>query len=108
MATSSFRALVVSAHPDDIEFGLAGTVAKWTDAGADVTYCISTDGSTGTQDRALMGEPLARIRKEETEEAARIVGVEQIEWLGLRDGYVEYTMDLRRELARVLRRHKPH
>jgi LmbE family N-acetylglucosaminyl deacetylase len=57
-AKPPFRALVMSAHPDDIEFGCAGTVARWTDAGAHVTYCIVTDGSTGTQDRALMGEPL--------------------------------------------------
>lgn len=103
-----FRALVVSAHSDDIEFGCAGTVATWTDQGAEVTYCIVTDGSTGTQDRSLMGEPLAKIRKEETERAAEIVGVKTIEWLDHRDGYVEYTLDLRRDVARVFRKHRPH
>ncbi|HYN36307.1 MAG TPA: PIG-L family deacetylase, partial [Actinomycetota bacterium] len=103
-----FRALVVSAHSDDIEFGCAGTVATWTDQGAEVTYCIVTDGSTGTQDRSLMGESLAKIRKEETERAAEIVGVKTIEWLDHRDGYVEYTLDLRRDIARIFRKHRPH
>jgi LmbE family N-acetylglucosaminyl deacetylase len=103
-----WRALVVSAHPDDIEFGCAGTVAEWTDAGAEVTYCIVTDGSTGTQDRSLMGEKLANIRREESERAAKIVGVDHIEWLGYRDGYVEYSLDLRRDIARVFRKFKPH
>ncbi|MFN2490986.1 MAG: PIG-L deacetylase family protein [Actinomycetota bacterium] len=102
------RALVVSAHPDDIEFGCAGTVAKWTAEGAHVTYCIVSDGSTGTQDRALMGPPLARIRREESRRAAAVVGVEDIVWLDYRDGYIEYTLDLRRDLARVFRRLKPH
>jgi len=102
------RALVVSAHPDDIEFGCAGTVARWTDEGAEVTYCIVTDGSTGTQDRAVMGEPLAQIRHEESRRAAEVVGVGDIAWLGYRDGYVEYTLDLRRDLARVFRSRRPH
>jgi LmbE family N-acetylglucosaminyl deacetylase len=104
----TWRALVVSAHPDDIEFGCAGTVATWTDAGAEVTYCIVTDGSTGTQDRSLMGEPLAAIRRAETEAAAEIVGVTDIVWLGYRDGYVEYTLDLRKDIARVFRERRPH
>ena len=104
----TWRALVVSAHPDDIEFGCAGTVATWTDAGAEVTYCIVTDGSTGTQDRSLMGERLAEIRRAETEAAAKVVGVTDIVWLGYRDGYVEYTLDLRKDIARVFRRCRPH
>ena len=103
-----WRALVVSAHPDDIEFGCAGTVALWTDAGAEVTYCIVTDGSTGTQDRSLIGEPLAAIRRVESEAAAKVVGVNAVEWLGYRDGYVEYSLDLRRDIARMFRKHRPH
>lgn len=103
-----WRALVVAAHPDDIEFGCAGTVATWTDAGADVTYCIVTDGSTGTQDRAVIGEKLAATRRSESERAAKVVGVDRIEWLGYRDGYVEYSLDLRRDIARVFRALKPH
>jgi LmbE family N-acetylglucosaminyl deacetylase len=83
-------------------------VAKWTDAGAGVTYCIVTDGSTGTQDLDLMGEGLAEIRRDETTRAAAVVGVEEIVWLGYRDGYVTYTLDLRRDLAKVFRRTRPH
>ena len=103
----TFRVLVVTAHPDDFEFGAAGTVASWVDAGASVTLCIGTDGSTGTQDRSLMGPGLASVRREETEAAAKIIGVD-LEWLGYRDGYVEYTLDLRRDIARVFRHYKPH
>ena len=103
----TFRALVVMAHPDDFEFGAAGTVASWVDSGASVTLCIATDGSTGTQDRSLMGPGLAEVRRSETEAAAKIIGVE-LEWLGYRDGYVEYTLDLRRDIAQVFRRLQPH
>lgn len=108
MTPVRWRALIVAAHPDDIEFGCAGTVATWTDEGAEVTYCIVTDGSTGTQDRALMGEKLAAIRRAESKRAAQVVGVDHIEWLGYRDGYVEYNLELRRDIARVFRRFKPH
>jgi LmbE family N-acetylglucosaminyl deacetylase len=106
--TVPFRALAVAAHPDDIEFGLAGTVATWTERGAEVTYCIVTDGSTGTQDRDLMGDKLARLRREESQRAAEVVGVKNIEWLGYRDGYVEYTLELRRDIARAFRMYRPH
>ena len=102
------RALIVSAHPDDIEFGCAGTVARWTGEGVEVAYCIVSDGSTGTQDRDLVGEPLARLRREESERAAAVVGVEEIVWLGYRDGYIEPSLGLRRDLARVFRRVRPH
>ncbi|HWL64509.1 MAG TPA: PIG-L deacetylase family protein [Actinomycetota bacterium] len=106
--SKSFRALAVTAHPDDMEFGAAGTLAKWADAGAEVTLCIGTDGSTGTQDAALAGEELQRIRVDESERAAEVVGIKEIVWLGYRDGYVEYTLDLRKDLARVFRKYRPH
>ncbi|MFN2595425.1 MAG: PIG-L deacetylase family protein [Actinomycetota bacterium] len=105
---TAFRALVVSAHPDDIEFACAGTVAGWVDAGAEVTYCIVTDGSTGTQDRSLMGTSLSELRKRESQEAAEVVGAKEIVWLDYRDGYVEYSLDLRRDIARVFRTVRPH
>lgn len=104
----AYRALVVSAHPDDIEFGCAGTLARWASEGADVTYCIVTDGSTGTQDRSLIGTALADVRRDESEEAARLVGASTVVFLGYRDGYVEYNLDLRRDLARVFRKYRPH
>jgi LmbE family N-acetylglucosaminyl deacetylase len=101
------RVLVVSAHPDDIEFACAGSVAKWADEGAEVTYCIVTDGSTGTADHAMAGAPLAEIRREESLRAAKVVGVDDVIFLGYRDGYVEPTLDLRRDVARVFRRARP-
>ncbi|MGH2759492.1 MAG: PIG-L deacetylase family protein [Actinomycetota bacterium] len=102
------RVLVVSAHPDDIEFSCAGSVAVWVDEGAEVTYCIVTDGSTGTADRELVGERLAEIRRDESERAAKTVGVEDVIFLGYRDGYVEPTLELRRDIARVFRRARPN
>jgi LmbE family N-acetylglucosaminyl deacetylase len=106
--TDTLRVLVVSAHPDDIEFSCAGSVACWIDEGAEVTYCIVTDGSTGTADAELAGEKLAEIRREESIRAAKVVGVENVIFLGYRDGYVEHTLELRRDIARVFRRARPH
>jgi LmbE family N-acetylglucosaminyl deacetylase len=106
--SARFRALAVTAHPDDMEFGAAGTLAVWADTGAEVTLCIVTDGSTGTQDRELMGERLAAVRKEESRKAADVLGIGELIWLDRRDGYVEYTLDLRRDIAAVFRRFRPH
>jgi LmbE family N-acetylglucosaminyl deacetylase len=103
-----FRVLVVSAHPDDIEFGAGGTMAKWADRGAELTFCIVTDGSTGTQDKSLMGERLKDVRRRETEAAAKVLGASEVVWLDRPDGYVEYTLDLRRDIAAVFRRARPH
>ena len=108
MSGPRFRALVVAAHPDDIEFGCAGTVARWVDDGAEVTYCIVTDGSTGTQDQSLMGPGLTEVRRAESQRAADVIGAKEIVWLGYPDGYVEYTLELRRDVARVFRRCRPH
>lgn len=108
MPETSYRVLVVAAHPDDIEFGCAGTVAKWVKEGAEVSYCIASDGSTGTQDRALMGAQLAELRHAESQRAAEVVGAKEIVWLDYRDGYLEYTLDLRRAIARVFRTRIPH
>ena len=106
--TIPFRALVVTAHPDDMEFGAAGTLALWADQGAEITLCIATDGSTGTQDPSLAGERLKQVRLEESGRAAEVVGIQELVWLGYRDGYVEYTLELRRDIARMFRRYRPH
>ena len=108
MSPTPFRVLVVTAHPDDMEFACAGTLATWTDRGADVTLCIATDGSTGTQDQDLMGTRLSELRKEESRRAADVVGIGALEWLDYRDGYMEYTLGLRRDVAKVFRKFKPH
>lgn len=102
------RILVITAHPDDIEFGMGGTVASWTDEGHEVSFCIVTDGSTGTQDTEMVGERLAALRRTETLDAAADMGVTDVTFLGYPDGYVEPTLELRRDIARVFRTKRPH
>ena len=101
------RVLVVSAHPDDVDFGVAGSVATWTDAGTEVTYCVVTDGDAGGFDAAAPRSEIAAIRRAEQHAAAAVVGVHEIVWLGYPDGRLEVTLDLRRDLARVIRQVRP-
>src|SRR5206468_10415454 len=98
------RALVVSAHPDDVDFGAAGTVATWTDAGVEVTYCIVTDGDAGGFDPAVPRSEIPGIRRAEQTAAAAVVGVHDLEFLGYPDGALEVSIDLRRDISRVIRR----
>ena len=102
------RILAVSAHPDDIEFAAAGSVAAWVQEGHEVSYAIVTDGSTGTEDAGLHGQRLAEIRRQETLDAAAAVGVADVTFLGYTDGSVEPTLGLRRDIARVFRSARPH
>jgi LmbE family N-acetylglucosaminyl deacetylase len=99
--------LVVTAHPDDIDFGGAGTVAKLVDAGAEVVYCLVTDGDAGGFDREVGNGEMAVARRAEQMAAARCVGVEDIRFLGYRDGMVEQSLALRRDIARVIRQVRP-
>jgi LmbE family N-acetylglucosaminyl deacetylase len=101
------RILVFAAHPDDVDFGSAGTVALWTDAGIDVTYCIVTDGDAGGYDESVPRSEIAPLRRAEQAAAAKQVGVTDIRWLGYPDGRVEATLGLRRDLARVIRQVRP-
>ncbi|MEZ5382924.1 MAG: PIG-L deacetylase family protein [Microthrixaceae bacterium] len=102
------RALVVVAHPDDVDFGAAGTVAHWTEAGVEVTYCVVTDGEAGGLDDEPDRAKVARMRRLEQESAATEVGVSQLEFLGYADGRVQPTLGLRRDLARVIRTYRPN
>lgn len=97
------RVLVVVAHPDDIDFGTAGSVAVWTDAGIEVTYCLVTSGEAGGDDRSMARADMATLRRAEQTEAAKQVGVSDLRWLGYPDGRVEPTLDLRRDISRVIR-----
>jgi LmbE family N-acetylglucosaminyl deacetylase len=99
--------LVVTAHPDDVDFGVAGTVAMWTAAGIAVDYCIATDGEAGGDDRSLPRDEMAALRREEQVAAAAIVGVEAVHFLGYPDGLVAATFELRRDIARVVRTVRP-
>lgn len=101
------RALVVVAHPDDVDFGAAGTVATWTDAGIEVTYAIVTDGDAGGSDRSVSRAEVREIRHREQRAAAAVVGVSDVRFLGYPDGALEETRELRRDLARVIRQVRP-
>ncbi|HEY3713106.1 MAG TPA: PIG-L deacetylase family protein [Jatrophihabitantaceae bacterium] len=100
------RALVVVAHPDDVDFGAAGTVAGWTAAGIDVAYCIATYGDAGGFDDTPR-EQMPLLREAEQRAAAKIVGVDDVTFLGYPDGAVTVTLDLRRDIARQIRRVRP-
>src|SRR5881628_3512865 len=101
------RVMVVTAHPDDPEFGAGGTVAKLVKEGREVAYVIVTNGDKGSGDRAITPERLARIREDEQRNAARALGVARVEFLGYEDGEVEDTRPLRLDVTRQIRRWKP-
>jgi LmbE family N-acetylglucosaminyl deacetylase len=101
------RALVVAAHPDDAEFSFGATVARLVDEGTQVTYLIVTDGSQGGEDPTLPTGELAAIRAAEQRDAARVLGVEDLVFLGFPDGQVADTNELRLALTREIRRHRP-
>jgi LmbE family N-acetylglucosaminyl deacetylase len=101
------RVLVISAHPDDVDFSAAGTIALWTDAGIEVTYCIVTDGDAGGHDESVPRSGIALLRRAEQTAAAKHVGVHDLRFLGYPDGRVEATLALRRDLARVIRQVRP-
>jgi LmbE family N-acetylglucosaminyl deacetylase len=107
MADRIDRVLVITAHPDDSEFGAGGTVAKLVKEGREVAYCIVTNGNKGSSDRTMTPERLATIRADEQRNAARVLGVERVAFLGYPDGEVEDTRDLRRDISREIRRSRP-
>jgi LmbE family N-acetylglucosaminyl deacetylase len=99
--------LFIVAHPDDPEFGAGGTVARWTREGVRVTYVIVTDGSKGSNNHEITSEELVRLRQAEQRAAARVLGVSEVVFLGYPDGEVYNTPDLRRDLVRQIRLHRP-
>ena len=101
------RVLVVTAHPDDVDFAAAGTVATLTAQGVAVSYCIVTDGDAGGFDPAVERSEIPVIRRAEQCEAARILGVADIHWLGFPDGRLEPDLALRRAISRVIRIVRP-
>ena len=99
------RVLAVVAHPDDLEYGAAALVARWTRAGADVVYLLASRGEAGID--GLAPAESARVRTEEQIASAGVVGVSTVEWLDHPDGTIEYGLPLRRDLALAIRRHRP-
>lgn len=105
MPTDWRRALAVVAHPDDLEYGCAAAVAAWTDGGREVSYLLATRGEAGID--TLEPEECAPLREREQRASAAVVGVSRVEFLDHRDGVIEYGLDLRRDIAAAIRRHRP-
>ncbi len=101
------RALVVVAHPDDLDFGAGGTIAAWTEQGIEVSYCVLTDGDAGGFDPEVPRAEIGGIRQAEQRAAAKELGVDDVVFLGYPDGYLQVTLDLRRDLTREVRRIRP-
>jgi LmbE family N-acetylglucosaminyl deacetylase len=99
------RALVVAAHPDDIEYGLAAAVAVWTAAGKEVHYLLATRGEAGMA--GVPPEEAGPVREDEERRSAAVVGVSEVEFLDHRDGRLLAGPELRRDLAAAIRRHRP-
>ncbi|HET8969484.1 MAG TPA: PIG-L deacetylase family protein [Candidatus Nanopelagicales bacterium] len=97
--------LAIAAHPDDLEYGAAAAVAIWTDAGHPVSYTLVTSGEAGID--GIGPDECASLREAEEVAGAALVGVSDVEFLGHRDGTIEYGLALRRDLAAAIRRHKP-
>jgi len=101
------RVLVIVAHPDDMEFAAAGSLARWSDEGASVTLCMITDGSAGSNAPDADLEALIETRQAEQRASAAILGIADVRFLGYRDGTLQPTIELRRELTRLIREIKP-
>jgi len=101
------KVLVVSAHPDDPDFGAGGSIARLVDSGAEVVYVIVTDGSQGGEDPTQKDSELVAIRAKEQRAAAKVLGVKKVEFLGYKDGHLAPDLKLRRDIVRMIRKHKP-
>ena len=100
-------AMVIVAHPDDAEFMCAGTIARWAAAGCHVTYCVITKGDKGSDDPAMTPGQLTVIREAEQRAAGAILGVADFVFMGYPDGYLQHTLELRKDLTRVIRQCRP-
>jgi LmbE family N-acetylglucosaminyl deacetylase len=101
------RVMVIMAHPDDPEFFTGGTIALWTREGAEIIYLILTNGNKGSDDPDMTPEQLAKLRQEEQRTAAGLLGVKTIIFLDQPDGELQVTLQLRQQVVREIRRHRP-
>ena len=101
------KAMVVVAHADDAEFGCSGTIARWCSEGWEVVYVLCTDGSKGSSNRELTSKQLSETRRQEQINAGKVLGLKDVVFLGYEDSMLEPTLDLRRDIAREIRRHRP-
>jgi LmbE family N-acetylglucosaminyl deacetylase len=105
--TKPVHVMVVTPHPDDAEFGVAGTVARWTSEGKDVIYVVCTNGDKGTSDPNMKPDELVRIREQEQLAAAKLLGVREVIFLRHPDQSLEDTPEFRKEIVRLIRMYKP-
>ena len=101
------RGMVVVAHADDAEWGCSGTAAKWCAEGWEVVYVLCTDGSKGSDDPEITSEELVKIRQQEQLNAGKVLGLHDVVFLGYEDAMLQPTLDLRRDIAREIRRYRP-
>ena len=107
METKPAQIMVVTPHPDDAEFGVAGTVVRWIKEGKDVVYVVCANGDKGTDDRDMKPGKLARIREQEQLAAAEVLGVREVVFLRHPDQGLEDTIEFRKQLVRLIRRFRP-
>jgi len=100
-------AMAIVAHPDDIEYSCAGTMARWAQAGTEIVYVLCTSGDVGIATPGMTHQQATEIREAEAREAARITGVKEIVFLGEPDGLLQPTLELRKKLVRQIRRYQP-
>lgn len=101
------RILLVTAHPDDVDFGAGGSVAVWVAEGHDIAYCICTSGEAGEAPAEMPRAEVPALREAEQRAAAAVLGVSDVTFLHHPDGRLEPTLGLRRDISRVIRRHRP-
>jgi len=106
--TTTTDILVITPHPDDAEFGVAGSVARWTATGKQVVYIVCTNGNKGTSDINLKPEQLSQIRMQEQRNAAKVLGVLEVIFLAYPDQGLEDTPDFRKQIVRLIRQYRPH
>jgi LmbE family N-acetylglucosaminyl deacetylase len=107
MSEATTKVLVIAPHPDDAEFGVAGTVVNWVREGKEVIYAICTRGDKGTSDSSIKPEDLANIREEEQQKAADLLGVKEVVFLRYPDQGLEDTSEFRKDIVRLIRRYRP-
>lgn len=107
-STGPEKVMVISPHPDDLDFGCSGTLAQWSREGKEIACVICTGGDKGTDDPQMRPEALIHIREKEQRAAAEVVGVREVLFLRLKDGELENTRELREILVRIIRKYRPN
>ena len=107
MAVKQAQVMVVTPHPDDAEFGVAGTVARWVKEGKSVVYVVCTNGDKGTSDLNIKPEELTKVREQEQLAAAKLLGVREVIFLHHPDQSLEDTPEFRKEISRLIRMYRP-